>query len=91
MSKIKCLFMIKFVLAIALLLITFSSMAQDSIRSNIEKAYRDPGREKNSAKADLYIQGKKIMDTVSVEASGTAIPRSLKNENRRKVKRNKKQ
>jgi hypothetical protein len=82
-------FMNKFVAAIVLLLIAFSAMSQDSIQSNLEKAYKDPNRKKNSAKADVFIQGKRIHDTNINSSSATQQP--VRNETLAKKKRKKKE
>jgi len=81
--------MSKFVAAIVLLLIAFSAMSQNSIQSNIEKAYKDPNRKMNSAKADVFLQGKRINDE-RINAT-IAAPLPVRNEKPAKTKRKKKQ
>ena len=78
----------KFVAAIVMLLIAFSAMSQDSIYSNIEKAYKDPQRKKNSAKADVFIMGKKIHDERG--ASSAVSPQPVRIETSVKTSRRKK-
>ena len=79
----------KFVAAIVLSLIAFSAMSQDSVRSTIEKAYKDPHREKNAAKADVFILGKRIYDTTRSVSSGASI-QPVQNDQSRKAKRGRK-
>jgi len=79
----------KFVAVIILSLIAYSAMSQDNVRLTIEKAYKDPLREKNEAKADVFIQGKRIYDTTRSVSSG-AFVQPVQNEQYRKVKRRKK-
>ncbi len=80
----------KFVAIIVLSLIAFSAMSQDSVRSTIEKAYKDPHREKNEAKADVFIPGKQIYDTTRSVSSGTVV-QPVNNDPSRKAKDRKKQ
>ncbi len=80
-------FMIKFTGVIVLTLLMFSAMSQDSVRSTIEKAYKDTLREKNAAKADRLIHGKRIFDTTQVNkaaAEGISSRREPKQAKRRK-------
>ena len=50
-----------------LLFTSFATMAQTT-KDKIENAYKDPDREKNSARADVYAAGKqKIMDTTTIQ------------------------
>ena len=79
----------KFVTAIVLMLIAFSAMSQDTVYANIERAYKDPERKKNSAKADVFIMGKRIHDEGISASASTLQP--VKNQkpainNRRKKK-----
>lgn len=80
----------KFVAAIVLSLIAYAAMSQDSVRSTIQKAYKDSLRAKNEAKADVFIQGKRIADTTRPVSAGSFISPAVKDQPG-KAKRKKKQ
>ena len=89
LSKMKCFFMDKFVTAIILILIAFSAMSQDTVYSKIEKAYNDSGRKTNSAKADVFIVGKRIHEESPIKGA-LSKPESKKNETSATINRRKK-
>ena len=69
----------------AICLLSFSSFSQ-SIQQNIEKQARDPKTAENAAKADVYIQDKKIIkdDIVNDQSAVTTIDKKKKKKNCKK-------
>jgi hypothetical protein len=67
---------------LAMNLFSFSLSAQ-SKEQKIEKAMKDPKREKNAAKADVYIQNKKVI------SDSTQIQNGIKSEAITKKKKKK--
>lgn len=71
-SYLQMKYMYKVTTIVVLILLTALFTKAQSVRDNIEKAYRHPDRSKNSAKADVYIADKKrISDSIPVTRDST--------------------
>ncbi len=72
---------------LAMSLTSFSLFAQTKEHA-IEKALKDPKREENAAKADVYIQGKKIISDSAQLQTGVKSEAITKNKRKKSCKRN---